>query len=211
MRGYAAGRERAAGPGAEVEARCEFCGVEIDTDQHGHLVDVPRRSLLCVCRACYLLFTHEGAGTLQSGSGVRFRAVTDRYLRVSDALNPGILDALQLPTGLAFFFTNSDTGRTTAFYPSPAGATESELPLDAWTAIVSAIPQLGDLAADVEGLLVRRTELRADALIVPIDACYELVGRIRRNWRGFHGGDDVWREIDDFFARATERAAAAAR
>ena len=31
---------------------------------HGHVVNVPRRTLLCVCRPCYLLFTHEGAGGL---------------------------------------------------------------------------------------------------------------------------------------------------
>jgi hypothetical protein len=45
-----------------------------------------------------------------------------------------------------------------------------------------------------------------EALIVPIDACYELVGRIRSAWQGFRGGDVVWREIDGFFARAKDRA-----
>ena len=52
--------------------RCEFCGVGIG-EEHGHLVDVPRRALLCVCRACYLLFTHDGAGGaahLVGGPGV---------------------------------------------------------------------------------------------------------------------------------------------
>jgi hypothetical protein len=92
------------------------------------------------------------------------------------------------------------------------------------------MPELEDLAADVEALLIRRRDvgspaaagmaagngLQSDstdggssavtALIVPIDVCYELVGLIRRSWRGFHGGDAVWREIDDFFARAVERA-----
>jgi hypothetical protein len=40
---------------------------------------------------------------------------------------------------------------------------------------------------------------------VPIDVCYELVGRIRRAWRGFQGGDDVMREIDLFFERIVDR------
>ena len=206
MRAIAGARAATPTEAAAVASRCEFCGVEIDEAHHGHLVDVPQRALLCVCRPCYLLFIHEGSG------GVRFRAVPDRYLRLSDAAaGDEICDMLQVPIGLAFFFTNGETGRTTAFYPSPAGATESELPLDAWNAIVSSIPPLSTLAPDVEALLVRRAEQRTEALIVPIDACYELVGRIRRGWRGFHGGDDMWLEIDEFFARAIERATEGAR
>jgi hypothetical protein len=161
-----------------------------------------------------LLFSHDGAG------GARFRAVPQRYLEISgfDALEAG-WESLNVPIGLAFFFTNSATGRASAFYPSPAGATESELPLDAWNALVGAVPALATLAPDVEALIVRRrtpspmlgddadaSPSATDAFVVPIDACYELVGRIRRTWRGFHGGDEVWREIDEFFARATEHA-----
>ena len=195
LREYASARGRP----SSAEA-CEFCGAEI-AEAHGHLVDLPRRALLCVCRPCYLLFTHDGAGA------ARFRAVPDRYLSLPELANaPESWDALQIPIGLAFFFTNSATGRTTAFYPSPAGATESELPLEAWADVVQTIPPLGSLVPDVEALLVRRTERHLDALIVPIDACYELVGRIRRTWRGFQGGDEVWQEIDEFFARALERA-----
>jgi Family of unknown function (DUF5947) len=180
--------------------RCDFCGAGID-EAHGHLVDLPRRMLLCVCRPCYLLFTHDGSG------GARFRAVPERYAALTAFAGAReAWEALQIPIGLAFFFTNGETGRTTAFYPSPAGATESELPLDAWKDVVLAVPPLATLAVDVEALLVRRTDDHVDALIVPIDACYELVGRIRRTWRGFQGGDDVWGEIDAFFARALERA-----
>jgi Family of unknown function (DUF5947) len=180
--------------------RCELCAAEMAPD-HGHVVNVPRRTLLCVCRPCYLKFTREGE------SGLRFRAVPERYLLLPElaAAREG-LEALQIPIGLAFFFRNSATGRTTAFYPSPAGATESELALDAWDAIVSAVPRLSTLKADVEALLVRARESGLDALIVPIDACYELVGRIRRNWTGIHGGNDVVREIDAFFGRIIEHA-----
>ena len=201
------------------EERCELCGTGIE-GEHGHVVNLPVRSLLCVCRACYLLFTHEGAG------GARFRAVPQRY-----QLLPGFATAseewewLQIPIGLAFFFRNSATGRMTAFYPSPAGATESQLPLDAWDRVIRAVPPLETLLPDVEALLVRRQGLPLNgapgpthpqpeqdgpvvALIVPIDACYELVGRIRRSWRGFQGGDEAWREIDGFFARVIDRARA---
>ena len=190
--------------------KCEFCGVGIDA-QHGHLVDLPRRVILCVCRPCYLLFMHDGAG------GKRFRAIPQRYVSVpefgdaTDAWN-----ALELPIGLAFFFRNSLNGRTTAFYPSPAGATESEVPLAAWDSVVRIAPALATMADDVEAFLVRKlapspqtgaARQLVDALIVPIDACYELVGRIKQAWRGMQGGDDLWRDVDEFFIQAAHRAA----
>jgi uncharacterized protein DUF5947 len=199
MQQLSAGRVR-----RSADERCEFCGADI-APEHGHLVDLPRRALLCVCRPCYLLFTHDGAG------GARFRAVPTRYAVVPEfAAARDHWEALDLPIGLAFFFRNGATGRTTAFYPSPAGATESELPLEAWDALARAVPAIGTLVPDVEALLVRRDQDRIDALVVPIDACYELVGVIRVTWRGFHGGDEVRRHVDTFFARARERAAEAA-
>lgn len=178
-----------------------MCGDGI-ADDHGHLVNLFSRSLMCVCRPCHLLFTQTGAG------GARFRAVPQRYLSIRAFGAAGSSwDMLDVPIGLAFFFQNSATGRVTAFYPSPAGATESELPLEAWTIVVDNAPELSTLLPDVEALLVRRRSGGpTDALVVPIDACYELVGRVRRAWRGLQGGDDVWREIDEFFARAAERA-----
>ena len=118
--------------------------------------------------------------------------------------------------GLAFFFRSSLTGRTTAFYPSPAGATESELPLDAWDSVVRSAPALSTMADDVEAFLVRRrvpspetgaATQAVDALIVPIDACYELVGRIKQTWRGMQGGDELWRDVDEFFRQASRLAA----
>jgi hypothetical protein len=104
---------------------------------------------MCVCRACYLLFT-------DSNADLRYRAVPDRYLAFEDfALDRRAWEALQIPVGVAFFFTNSALQRTVAFYPGPAGATESELDLDAWNAISGADSRVGLLADDVEALLVR--------------------------------------------------------
>jgi hypothetical protein len=188
---------------APAEGCCELCGVGIE-EEHGHVVNLVGRSLLCVCRPCYLLFTFQGAG------GSRFRAVPTRYQALPDidVARDG-WDAPDIPIGRAFFFRSSLTGKVSAFYPSPAGATESELPLDAWDALVRAMPDLSALLPDVEALIVRRREASQDgltALLAPIDACYELVGRVRRAWRGIQGGDDVAREIDAFFARAVERA-----
>jgi hypothetical protein len=190
--------------------KCEFCGAGIESE-HGHLVDLPRRVILCVCRPCYLLFTHDGAG------GKRFRAIPRRYAPVPELCDAtDAWEALQLPIGLAFFFRSSLTGRTTAFYPSPAGATESELPLDAWESVVRSAPALSTMADDVEAFLVRRrvpspetgaATPAVDALIVPIDTCYELVGRIKQTWRGMQGGDELWRDVDEFFRQASRLAA----
>jgi hypothetical protein len=41
----------------------------------------------------------------------------------------------------------------------------------------------------------------AELYVVPVDTCYELVGRLRRLWRGFDGGREANDAIDDLFAR----------
>ena len=69
-------------------------------------------------------------------------------------LSPGQWDSLQVPVSVAFFFVNSSLDRVVAFYPGPAGATESLLPLQTWQAIVLANPALTTLQPDVEALLV---------------------------------------------------------
>jgi hypothetical protein len=53
---------------------------------------------------------------------------------------------------------------------------------------------------DVEALLInRRRGAAAECYLVPIDACYELTGIVRRRWKGFDGGQEAWRDIDAFF------------
>ena len=116
--------------------RCEMCAEQID-ERHGHVVNVDQRALMCVCRACYLLFTGEGA------AGGHYRAVPDAYERIEPlVMSEAQWAELGIPVSPAFFFHNSQLGRAAAFYPSPAGATESLLPLDAWEAIVAANPPL---------------------------------------------------------------------
>lgn len=182
--------------------RCEMCSESI-AEEHQHVVNVAARQLMCVCRTCYLLFT-------DSGAELRYRAVPDRYLALRDfALDRRGWEALQIPVGVAFFFTNSALQRTVAFYPGPAGATESELDLDAWNAI-AADPRVALLADDVEALLVRVPEddesAQPQTYLVPIDACYEFVGRLRMLWRGFDGGQQAREFIDGFFAQIAARA-----
>jgi hypothetical protein len=188
-------RIRAARPAPSAEERCEMCATAIGAD-HRHVVDLAGRGLMCTCRPCYLLFTAEGAE-------LRYRAVPDRYLSFPDAvLDAREWDELEIPVGLAFFFANSVLGRTVAFYPGPAGATESELPLGAWDRVVAAHPVLRTPAPDVEALIVRMPDRAAAAVtyLVPIDRCYELVGALRRVWRGFDGGQEARAVLDGFFA-----------
>jgi hypothetical protein len=116
-------------------------------------------------------------------------------------------DRLQIPVGIAFFFFNSAIGRIAAFYPGAAGATESLLPLEIWGELVKAQPELAGLTADIEALLVRQLtrDATSECYIVPIDACYELVGRIRLHWKGFDGGEKAWSEIENFFSALRAR------
>ncbi len=178
-----------------AEQRCDMCATPIE-QEHAHLVNVHDRRLLCTCRPCYLLFTSSGA------AGGRMRAVPDRYRRAAGLhLDDATWAQLQIPVRTAFFFVNSQAGRVMAFYPSPAGATESLLGLGAWEDLAQDNPALAALEPDVEALLVHGPRGAGfDCFLVPIDACYELVGRVRRTWRGFDGGEQAWSEIDDFFA-----------
>jgi hypothetical protein len=100
---------------------------------------------------------------------------------------------------MAFFFHRSDAGRVVAYYPSPAGPTESLLELDAWDELERANPVLRTLEPDVEALLVNRSRGARQYLLVPIEDCYALVGLIRTRWRGLTGGREVWEEIESFF------------
>lgn len=178
---------------------CEMCAEPVGPS-HSHVVRLDQRKLMCTCRGCALLFTNAGAGQ------GRYRAVPDRVLHDPDfAVDLQQWDTLSIPVGLAFLFANSTMDRTVAFYPSPAGATESELTPDAWDDVLAGSPLLAALEPDVEALLLRRTDDGLRCYLVPIDICYELVGLVRTNWRGFTGGDEVWASIDELFDRLAAR------
>lgn len=187
--------------GPQRAPRCELCGAAAG-DEHRHVVDVSAGRMLCACPACALLFERAGAG------GGRFRTVPDRWARVGTAASAArLLEALDVPVGVAFVVRRSGLGRPVVFYPGPAGVTESSLPLAAWGEVCGAHPDLQELEADVEALLVRAVpEGGAEAYRVPVDACYGLAGRLRACWRGFDGGADARRELSDFFAAVRRRA-----
>lgn len=186
-------------PAQPPAKRCELCGAAL-ASAHGHVVDLERRSLSCACRPCYLLFTAQGSG------GTRFRAVPERWLydptrRLSDA----DWDELRIPVATAFFFVNSALDRVIALYPSPGGATECELNLAAWQRIAAEHPLLRTLSPDVEAIFVHRTGVGLAVFLIPVDACYALVGEVRLRWRGLDGGDDVRTALAAFVEQARSR------
>lgn len=189
-------------PAPRPGERCDLCARPIE-DEHPHVVNVETRRLLCACRPCWLLFAAAGDG------GGKLRQVPSRVVRLDGfALDRAAWERLEIPVHTAFFLRSSASGKAAAFYPSPAGATESLLPLDAWEALVAANPAASAALPDVEALLVHGPRERPfEAYIVPINACYELVGRVRRSWRGFDGGAAAWAEIDALFAALRARAA----
>jgi hypothetical protein len=158
-------------PAAHVEdedrARCEMCGRDAGPD-HPHVLDLEAAgvALACACRPCHLLLTSPGAG------GGRWRAVPDEWRRV------GSVELAQVPVGVAFVVVDSRRDRPVAYYPGPAGATESELAV--------AIDALPAMAPDVEALVVRDGE----GFVVPVSAAFARrraaagPGRVLRRGRG---------------------------
>ncbi|MFD9084080.1 DUF5947 family protein [Streptomyces erythrochromogenes] len=195
------GLRRFAGPRPPRPETCELCGVAVPPDGHRHLVETEKRTLVCACTACSLLFDRPGART------GRYRAVPDRYLTDPDhRLDAGVWERLQIPVGVAFFFRNAALDRLVALYPSPAGATESELDPQTWQQVLDGGPLAALLEPDTEALLVHRWEGRSGCYLVPIDVCYELVGRMRMLWQGFDGGAEARAALGAFFDDVERRA-----
>jgi len=177
---------------------CEMCGAKLQ-HRHQHLTDPVSRRLICSCDACSILFLRSGE--------TKYKSVPrDPRLLPDFEMTDGQWESLLIPIGLAFFLKSSTEGRVHALYPSPAGSTESMLPLDAWSDIVANNPALAGLESDVEALLVNRLDREGEYYLAPIDRCYELVGLIRANWRGLSGGAEVWTKIREFFVELKESA-----
>jgi hypothetical protein len=115
--------------------------------------------------------------------------------------------SFQIPIGLAFFMDSTTAGCVVALYPSPAGATESELHFASWSRMVELNPVLEGLEPDIEGLIVNRLSDPPAYAIAPIDRCYELTGTIKMHWEGLSGGAAVQEAVTRFFDRIHARAA----
>ncbi|MFE0464431.1 DUF5947 family protein [Kitasatospora sp. NPDC058965] len=205
----AGGLRRFLAPAPPRPERCELCGVEL-AGEHRHLVDVEQRVLACSCPPCALLLDREGAGA------GRFRAVPQRYLTDSRAeLGEALWTALGIPVGVAFLLRTGDPERLLAVYPGPAGPTESDPGPSGTQTLTAATGLAALLRPDTEALLLVRTDgdrPGGDRLcaLVPVDAAYALVGRLRKHWRGFDGGPQARAQLAEFLGDLRARATAVA-
>ncbi|MBA2504900.1 MAG: hypothetical protein H0V29_03035, partial [Thermoleophilaceae bacterium] len=166
--------------------------------EHRHLLHLGERRIDCSCETCW---------SLQSGNpdyrpvGTRVAWLPD--LQMSDEQWAGF----SIPIGLAFFMKSSTADGVVALYPSPAGATESELEMGTWESLADSNPVLGEMETDAEGLVVNRLSDPPQYAIAPIDQCYMLVGLVKANWEGISGGTGLEAAIagyfDDLHARAS--------
>jgi hypothetical protein len=186
------GASTAAGP---VEL-CDLCGKEVDPD-HRHLLHLVDRRILCACESCVAL----------RGGDPELRPTGTRTIWLDDfTLDDEVWASFGIPIGLAFFIDSSASGGIVALYPSPAGATESELEIETWRDLRTENPVLMGLEPDAEALIVNRMADPPEHAIAPIDECYRLVGLIKVNWDGISGGTGVEEAIGTFFAELRERA-----
>jgi hypothetical protein len=164
------------------------------------MVHLDERRILCACETCW---SSRSADADLRPAGVRTVALPD--LDVPEEL----WARFGIPIGLAFFMENGNSGTISAMYPSPVGATESELDLTAWEELRERNPRLGGLEPDSEALIADRTGETHRYVIAPIDDCYRLVGMIKASWEGLSGGDGPQNAIDSFFAELEARVTAA--
>jgi len=187
-------------PVEEAESeKCEICGQGVSED-HRHLLELGERRILCSCEPCI---------AMRSGLE-NYCPVGTRFVWLDDVDFPAELwAAFQLPIGLAFFFRSTGIDAVVALYPSPAGATESELHLESWNKLVELNPILENLEADSEALVVNRMGDEPQHAIVPIDECYRLVGLIKSTWEGISGGSAIENSVPKFFEYVRHKAGVA--
>ena len=168
---------------------CDLCGVGIPED-HRHLLALSERRIVCACEACWAMRSGEGD----------YRPTGNRTLWLPGLDIPDDLWAsFQIPIGLAFFMESTVTACVVAMYPSPGGATESELHFDSWNRMLDLNPVLAGLEPDIEGLIANRLADPPTYVIAPIDRCYALTGTIKAHWEGISGGSQVHVAVGRFF------------
>ena len=190
------GAGRSDGPPKSAAERCDLCRTTLP-DDHRHMLHLVDRRIVCTCEACWALYS----------GNAEYRPTGMRTIWLEEfECSAEMWAAFQIPIGLAFFMRSTVTDSVVAFYPSPAGATESELSLEAWDAVVQANPILEQLESDAEALVVNRISEPPQYAIVPIDQCYALVGLIKSRWEGISGGSAIEQAVPEFFAALRGRA-----
>ena len=159
------------------EEHCELCSADIYS-QHSHLLEIKSHKIICSCEPCAILFSNQAAKNYH-------RIPRDPRLLRAFEFSDGQWESLAIPINMAFFCIRAGATQPTAFYPSPAGATESLLSMESWQEIVEQNPFLRTMTPEVEALLVNRVTQPHDYYLAPIDECYRLVGLIEQMARLF--------------------------
>lgn len=167
-----------------VEQRCELCAAAIDPS-HEHLYEPQKRSLMCACKACALLFPETGEASYR-------RLVTRPPERADLSFEERDLGLLELPVRLAFLMPSQVHGSLFVSFPNARGATESQLPLSRWDEFRERHPQLGLLRPELDVLaLDARREPTLSALL-SIDVYLAMLGRLR----GAPVATQAWQEFE---------------
>ncbi len=172
--------------------RCEMCATALLVE-HEHVLELATRRMICACPQCAMLFETPEQGSKGKLARIPHRRVELRGFRMSDAQ----WDALGVPIHLAFFVRTETAAQ--AFYPSPAGITESLLTIASWDELEAQNLPIASMKPHVEALLINRIGEARKHFIVPVDECFKLTGIVRMHWSGLSGGSRVWAEIQGFF------------
>lgn len=173
---------------------CDLCGAPLPVE-HRHLYETAHDRLLCVCRGCTILFDRGEAG------GGSFRLVPTRVVELTGfELDDALWARFDIPVDLAFCRRVGEGEQVVIHYPGALGAVEARVEVGAWAELEERNPTLREMEPGVEALLINRVAEAQEYWIAPLDTCFQLVGVIRRHWKGLGGGDVVWEEVARFFA-----------
>ena len=172
------GGSRAAAPRRSTTASGARCAPSRSREPHQHVVNLDSRALMCTCRGCYLLFTSDGAAL-----ALPRRA---RPLPVVPGLPPRRRrsgTALEIPVGAGLLLPSSVPAGPWRSTPAPPAPPSPSCRSAAWEPVVGRQPAARHAAARRRGADRAGARGRArtgEAHLVPIDACYELVGLLRQ-------------------------------
>ena len=122
--------------------RCELCDAEL-ADDHAHLIELATRRLACACDGLRLALQRPRPG--------RYRRVPRRVQFLADFVSPTRLGGAAAADQSGLLPGALLAGRVVALYPSPAGATESLVPLEHWQALAADQPGPRDARAGRRG------------------------------------------------------------
>ena len=195
--GHAAPDQRSTRRPAATGERCEMCSAPV-ADEHQHVVDVQSRSA-DVHLPALLPAVHRPAGRRCATA----RSPTATCPSPASGSTRRTGTTCRSPSGWrSCSATARRSGSSRSTRARPARPSPSS-PLDAWERVVAANPGARHRAARRRGAAGPRGEpgdgRGVHCHVVPIDACYELVGRMRATWRGFDGGQEARAALDEFF------------